>query len=101
MALAVSRQPLSAEARIGSQVSLYEICGGHSGTGTGFSESTSAFDCQYHSINASYSSSSTHFSYQKDKQAKPENLPKGNAPLCIGQHWIEKYFHFFFSLTQI
>ena len=36
MAQAVSRQPLTAEARVRSRVSPCGICGGQSGTGTGF-----------------------------------------------------------------
>ena len=52
MAQAVSRRPLSAEARVRSRVSPCEIRGGQSGTGTGFSPSTSAFYCQFHSIGA-------------------------------------------------
>jgi hypothetical protein len=52
MAQAVSRRPLTAEARVRSRVSTCGICGGQSGTGTGFSPSTSVFPCQFHSIGA-------------------------------------------------
>jgi hypothetical protein len=33
----VSRRPLTAEARVRSRASPYGVCGGQSGTGTGFS----------------------------------------------------------------
>ena len=46
MAQAVSRRPLSAEPRVRSPLSP---CG-QSGTGTGFSPSTSVSSCQFHSI---------------------------------------------------
>jgi hypothetical protein len=49
MAQTVSRRPLFAEARIRARVISRGICGGRSGTGTGFSPSSSAFPCQYHS----------------------------------------------------
>jgi hypothetical protein len=47
MAQAVSRRPLTEEARDRVQVNLCGIYGGQSGTGTGFSQSSSIFACQY------------------------------------------------------
>jgi hypothetical protein len=52
MAQAASRRPLTAEARLRSRVSPCGICGGQSGTGAGFSPSTSVFPCQFHSTGA-------------------------------------------------
>jgi hypothetical protein len=49
MAQAVSRRPLTAEDRVRSRVSPCGICGGQSGTGKGFSPSTSVFPCQFYS----------------------------------------------------
>jgi hypothetical protein len=49
MALAVSRRPRTAEAWVRSRVSPCGICGVQSGTGTGFSPSSSVFPCQFHS----------------------------------------------------
>jgi hypothetical protein len=45
----VSRRPLIAKARVRVRVNPCRICGGQSGTGTGFSPSSSVFPCQYHS----------------------------------------------------
>ena len=47
MAQAVSRRPLTAEARVRFRVSLFGICGGQSGNGTGFSQSTSVFPVNF------------------------------------------------------
>jgi hypothetical protein len=52
MAQAVTRRPLTAEARVRSRVSPCGICSGQSGIGTGFSPSTSVFPCQFHSTGA-------------------------------------------------
>jgi hypothetical protein len=48
MAQAVSRRPLTAEARVCARVSQRVIFDEQSGTGTGFSPSSSDFPCQYH-----------------------------------------------------
>jgi len=55
MAQVVTCQPVTAEAHVQSQASICRICGGKSGTGTGFSPSTSDFAYHYHSTNALYS----------------------------------------------
>jgi hypothetical protein len=49
MAQAVSRRPLNAEARFRSRVIPCGIWRGQSGTGTGFTPSTSVFPCKFHS----------------------------------------------------
>jgi hypothetical protein len=56
MAQAVSRWPLTAEARDRARVDTCGICGGQSDTGVGFSPSSSVFPCQYHFTIAPYSS---------------------------------------------
>jgi hypothetical protein len=50
MAQAVSHRPFTAEARARSRFSPCRICGGQSGTGTGFSSCTSVFPCQFYYI---------------------------------------------------
>jgi hypothetical protein len=47
MAQVVSRRPLTAEARVRSRVNPCGICGGQSGTGTGFSLSSLVIPGQY------------------------------------------------------
>jgi hypothetical protein len=46
---AVSHLPLAAEAQVRDRVNPCGICGGQSGTGTGFTPTSSFFLCLYHS----------------------------------------------------
>jgi hypothetical protein len=54
MTQVVSRQPLTAEARVRVRISPCGICG-QSGTGAGFPPSTSVLSCQYNSTVAPFS----------------------------------------------
>jgi hypothetical protein len=49
MAQAVSRRPVTAEARVRAPVTPRGVCGRQSGVGTGFPPSSLVFSCQYHS----------------------------------------------------
>jgi hypothetical protein len=52
MARAVSCRPVTAEAQVRPRISPCRICGGQSGTGTGFPLSTSLFPCEFNSTGA-------------------------------------------------
>ena len=56
-----------------------------------FSEYFGFFTCQRHSTNAPYLFLSTCYSWQKNKQTKRGNLPKGDAVSEIGKRWVGKY----------
>jgi hypothetical protein len=86
--------PLTAKARVRSQVSLFEISGGKIDTGKCLSPNNFAFSCQYHSNSAPYSYSYTYCSYYKDKGAKLTSLGNSNVHSEIGEQWTEKYFHY-------
>jgi hypothetical protein len=71
-----------------------------SGTGTGFSPSTSVSSCQHHSNIAPYSSSSICFSYKGIRRRSFRALQKGGGGGVlseIGEHWKENSFIFFTS----
>jgi hypothetical protein len=89
-----SGRPFTSEARVRSQVSRCEICAEQGDAQTGFAPSTSVSPRHCHSTNAPHSSSSTPFSYQKDKREKPGNLKKWR-PFGCEELWLEKYFQFF------
>jgi hypothetical protein len=91
---AFSRRHRTAESLVRSQVSPCEICVGKIGTGTKFSLSTSGFPVVIPSIHEG--SLSVCYSYQRDKRAKPGNLPKSNALSEVRERWVERYFYFLF-----
>jgi hypothetical protein len=82
-----------------SQASPCEICGGQSGTRSGFSTTISVFLSPYHPASALHSVSSTNCSYQMVNLMNTGSFPNGSVLSEIGEHWIEKNFHI--SLQKI
>ena len=67
---AVSRRTLRAQCPVRTRIIPCGICGGQSGTGTGFPPSTPVFPCHYHSTIAPYSSSPQHDCLSEEEMAE-------------------------------
>jgi hypothetical protein len=84
MPQAVSRQVLTAEARVRSPVSPCGVCGVKCGTVTGFPASTFLLPCQCHTTNAPHSSSSTRCSYHQHKRPNLRTFQKQRSAVNRG-----------------
>jgi hypothetical protein len=80
---AVSCWPLLWRPEFDHRSVYVRFMGGKVVLGQVFSPSMSVFPCHYHSTNASYLSSSTYCSYQKDAEVKHGNLPKSTFSLFV------------------
>jgi hypothetical protein len=92
MAQAVSRRPLTAEARVRSRVSPRGIYGGQSGTGTGFSPSTSVFPCPFPPRRPGVDPGSVHLGFVVDKVALGQVFPR--VPLFSPVSFIPPVLHY-------
>jgi hypothetical protein len=81
MAQAVSRRPLTAEARVRARVNPCGIYGSQNGTRTGFSTSSSVFSCQYHSTVALQ----THIIWEMNDISFSGNRSDTSHPIEINQ----------------
>ena len=79
MAQAVSRRPLTAEARVRYRVSPRGFCCGRRGTGTGFTPSTSVFPFQFHSTSAPLLAKMKNTNHRV--AVRPYHLLRGPFPL--------------------
>jgi hypothetical protein len=84
MAQAVSRRPLTAEDRVRSQVGPCGICGGQSGTGIGFSPSTSVFPCQFHSTGATLQGKTKKTNLLQHRVAQESSRLRCVSSICFG-----------------
>jgi len=93
MAHAVSHRPLTAEVHVRSQDSAYEICGGQSGTLTGFSPSTSVSPL---GIIPPTLHTHLHLHVDLTRRTTTQNMRTFQKAMLFrkfGERWIAKYFH--------
>jgi len=91
---AVANRPVTEKIRVRSYVSPCEILGARGLKGKVFSPSVLGFSCQDHTVNIPYPSSSTCYSYEKDKWAKPGKLQKNKGFSEIWERSLERYYNF-------
>ena len=107
MAQAVSRQPLTAEAEAQREAIPWGICGGQSGTGTGFCQSTSVSPVSIIPPMLHIHSLTTDTMYSKQLTVSSNNTPKnGNSLFKLNQsllweHHLSCYIiHFLVSVKR-
>ena len=94
---AVILWPFTARPQIQFQITPYETRGGQSVTGTDFSLSLSVSPRHYHSTSAPYPSSSTCYSYQKDKKGETRERVKKQCYFGNRGALDINYFHLVFK----
>ena len=89
-------QLLTAGVWFQSQACPRGVCGGHSGTGTGFSSSTSLIPLpvSFHRCSILFLTTAV---IRRIRGRSPGTFTQSSAHLIIGENWLEKYFDVLFG----